>query len=149
MDESSDACVFSPSEVIGAVASNVPGNRLLHPPTSPISTRGDNDMSLTFFSEAEVAEDNASEVVVVNDNQFQVEVLQDSLEDLKKENDELSAQNRNLRNTCQSLLLRIHQLNSEKEELITQQVHKNHEIARLKLRVGKSYLSNEKRPVPT
>ena len=83
MDESSDACVFSPSEVIGAVASNVPGNRLLHPPTSPISTSGDNDMSLTFFSEPEVAEDNASEVVV-NDNQFQVEVLQDSLEDLKK-----------------------------------------------------------------
>ena len=41
-------------------------------------------MSLTFFSEAEVAEDNASEVVVVNDNQFQVEVLQDLLEALKK-----------------------------------------------------------------
>ena len=64
----------------------------VHPPTSPISTRAENDMSLTLFGENDVVQGEMSEVVV-NDEKFQLEVLQDGLEELKKENEDLTVEN--------------------------------------------------------
>ena len=53
----------------------------MHPPTSPISTRAENDMSLTLFSETDVVQSEMSEVVV-NNEKYQLEVLQVAMEEL-------------------------------------------------------------------
>ena len=129
VEESAEASAFDVREVVPVPRTSV------HPPTSPISTRAENDMSLTLFSETDVVQSETSEVVV-NDENFQLEELQDAIEELKKENVDLTEENKDLRATCSSLLARIDELTSQKDDLMTKQVHKNHEIARLKLRVG-------------
>ena len=117
VEESAEASAFDVREVVTVPRTSV------HPPTSPISTRAENDMSLTLFSEADVVQSETSEVVV-NDENFQLEELQDAIEELKKENVDLTEENKDLRATCSSLLARIDELTSLKDELKTKQVHK-------------------------
>ena len=131
VDESANASHFDAREVAVPRVSRVPPIA-----TSPIST---NDMSFSYFQDEdakdEVADETTSEEVV-NDSQFQLESLQDALEELKKENDDLRTENENLRSTCNTLLHRVDELRGQNADLISQNIHKNHEIAKLKLRVG-------------
>ena len=107
VEESAEASAFDVREVVPVPRTSV------HPPTSPISTRAENDMSLTLFSETDVVQSETSEVVV-NDENFQLEELQDAIEELKKENVDLTEENKDLRATCSSLLSRIDELTSQK-----------------------------------
>ena len=111
----------------------------LHPPTSPISTTADNNMSYSFFSDREVEvkrESRTGSEVEVNDQQFQIDTLQDSVDDLKKQNDELESENRELRKTCQDLLVKVDELRSNSDRLTNQLIHRGHQMGQLKLSVG-------------
>ena len=132
VDESVDAGNFNENEAVIRCQH--------HPPTSPISTN--NEMSLTFFSERDSLEignepEMGAEDVVVNDPLFQVEALEDAMQDLKKSNDELTKENEHLRCECTNLLKEVDRLKLENVAHVNEKIHKNHEIARLKLRVGK------------
>ena len=100
-------------------------------PTSPISTK---EMSFTFFSDNNDLD--AEDEVIINDANFQVEALQESMDELKVVNAQLTAENADLRNTAQNLLEEVDRLKQKVDEITTNQIHKNHQIAALKLRVG-------------
>ena len=123
VEESQYANIFEPNEVVQR-------NRFsVNIATSPISTT---NMSFTFFNETEPEENE----VVINDPAFQAETLQENIDELKRSNDELLAENSSLRATSEGLVVENDKLRQEISELETQRIHKNHEIAALKLRVG-------------
>ena len=123
VEESQYANIFEPNEVVQRSRFSV------NIPTSPISTT---NMSFTFFNETEPEENE----VVINDPAFQAETLQENIDELKRSNDELLAENSSLRATSEGLVVENDKLRQQISELETQRIHKNHEIAALKLRVG-------------
>ena len=94
-------------------------------------------MPLTLFSidQNDTVNELKAEDVVVNDTSFQLEVLKDSIENLQKDNADLTKENADPRR-CTSLVQEIDRLKGEVDTLVTEKMHKSHEIARLKLRVG-------------
>ena len=137
VDETMNADAFDVREVVST--GTIRGRFALNPPTSLISTQ---EMSFTFISEngvdaeQEDRHDGRGEDVVINNTQFQLESMQDTVNDLKKSNEELLSENSDLRVTNQTLLVQIDRLNAQIDELVTKKVHQNHKIAQLKLRVG-------------
>ena len=90
VEESQYANIFEPNEVVQR-------NRFsVNIATSPISTT---NMSFTFFNETEPEENE----VVINDPAFQAETLQENIDELKRSNDELLADNSALWATSQGL----------------------------------------------